>query len=393
MTVSPERLPDFDAFRIHSVLDPAPLYAQWRAAGPLIHCGPGQWGVTRHRDSVWALKDRRLVHEMPRDYISSVFGDGPLTDFRANGLLNRDGPTHHRLRRLMGQAITPRLVFELEPRLEAVADQLMTPLLDGEDCDMVAELAFPFPFLTICELLGLDPADRDEIRLHAAVLFGEDIPRADAAVAWMREYMAGALSGRRADADGDLLSRMLAARDGEDRLSEAEIVDNAVLLFAGGFETTQHLIASGCAALTGAPGQWARLTANPGISSLAVEEFLRLDPSVRRVNLRVAEPVEIGGRVIPEDRVLYVFVGCANRDPDVFADPDRLDIGRTPNPHIAFGGGPHRCLGMHLARLEAAVVFRRLAQRLVSLEPAGTPQRALGTVSSFATLPLRARAA
>jgi cytochrome P450 len=392
MTVS-DRLPDFDAFQIQSVLDPVPLYAEWRAAGPLVRCGPGQWGLTRHQDSASALKDRRLVHQMPPDYIRFAVGDGPVGDFRGNSLLNRDGAGHHRLRRLMSQAFTPGLVLELAPHLEAVVDDLLAPLLDGDDYDVVDRLAFPFPFTTICELLGLDPAGRDEIRGYAAALFGEDLPRAAAAIVWMRAYMADVLAHRPADPDGDLLSRMLAARDGEDRLTDSEIVDNALLLFAGGFETSQHLLATACDALAAEPGEWARLVADPALASVAVEEFLRLDPSVRRLSLRVLEPIEVGGRTIPEDRVVHVFPGCANRDPDVFTRPDRLDIGRTPNPHLSFGGGPHRCLGMHLARLEATIVVRRLAERLRTLEPAGAAERTVGTVCSYATLPLRGRAA
>ena len=368
MSATDQRMPVFDFYELTTDPDPYPRYEEWRAAGPLIKGGARQWGVTRHAEVAALLKDRRLTHSMPREYTDFMMGPGPSSEFRQNSLLMQDGPGHHRLRHLMAQAFTPQLVRNLQERIETLVDDMIEPLLAGEPYNLAEELAFPLPTAVICELMGIVSADRHQVREHSAKLLGADLEGSDSAVQWMRQYMDGVLATRRADPDGDLLERMLAAGEGSDGFTHQEVVDNAVLLFFAGFETTRHLISSGTVALGRAPEQWGRLRSHPDVPALAVEEFLRFDGPVRAISAMTTEPVEVGDRTIKAGDVLIMLLGCANRDPSAFNRPERLDVGRSPNPHVAFGGGSHRCLGMHLARMEGQVVFRRLSERLRSLE-------------------------
>jgi cytochrome P450 len=200
------------------------------------------------------------------------------------------------------------------------------------------------------------------------------------------------LRDRTADADGDLLQSMLAAGARDERLTYDEIVDHAAFLFFAGFETTRHLIASGVACLLDFPHQAALLRADPSLAPSAVEEFLRYDPPLRAVPRITLEPVTVGDRTIKAGRFLQLLIGSGNRDERVFVEPDRVDITRAPNPHLSFAAGVHHCLGAVLARLEAGVVFRRIAERVAALEPAGDRRRARSTVGTYASVPIRARA-
>jgi cytochrome P450 len=393
-TTTERPLPQYLLADLPFVEDPLHLYATWRADGPLLKGGPKQWLVTRHADVAPLLRDRRLTHEMPRLYLEFVNGGpGPAADFRERSLLNRDGPDHTRLRRLMGQAFSGSLVRRLRDRVTELTDGLLTPLLDGQPFDVVADLAHPLPSLVICELLGIDHVDRDEVGRRAAELTAPgDLPRQNEALAWARQYLGAVLAERAPDPEGDLLQRMLAAEEGDDALSHEEIVDNAVLLFFAGFETTKHLIASGMVALNRFPAERRRLLDDPSSSTTAVEEFLRYDGPARVVSLVVVEPVTIGDRTIRPEQVLHLMLGSANHDEEVFADPGVLDIRRHPNPHVSFGGGVHHCLGAMLARLEADVVFRRLAERVRSLEATEAPTFEPQTIGRYRRVPVVARA-
>ena len=391
-TTSDTRLPEFALADLAQVEDRYALYAEWRSAGPLIKGGPGVWIVTRHAQVAPLLRDRRGVHQMPRAYIEvGTGGPGPSADFRERILLNRDGSDHTRLRTLMGKAFSAPLVRKMRDHIGDLTDSLLVPLLDGEPFDVAADLAYPLPAMVICELLGITEVDRDTVRLHADDAVSADNDRSDRGLMWLREYLDAVLVERRADPDGDLLQRMLAAEEGDDALTHDEIIDNAVLLFVAGFETTKHLITSGCDALLSAPREQARLWADPTLSTTAVEEFLRYDGPVPVVAVVTAEPIEIGDRVVKEARVLALMLQSANHDPSAFLSPDVLDIGRKPNPHVAFGGGVHHCLGAMLARVEGEVVFRRLAERTAAIERAGEPERiTTAQLGTFSRLPVRA---
>jgi cytochrome P450 len=395
-------LPKYDPMDPVLLENPYPTYAKLREVGPLCRGGPGQWVVTRYADVVMLLRDSRLGHQFPDTYSQFSFGDSPAKSFFKRIILNHDAPAHTRLRQLMSPAFSPSLVHSLNAHIGHLVDNILNPILDRGHFDAVLDLAFPLPVMVVCELIGIPVTERDEVRPRATDLckaFGAQVPEQDLATAnrailWLRDYIDGLLKERRGQTRNDLLSHMLAATDGVERLTREEIVDNVLFLFFAGFETTKNLIATGCAALLQFPDQLARLRADRSLVTTAVEEFLRFDAPIQNVGRVVREPMLIGSRLIKKDRILVLLLGSANHDERQFDEPERLDVGRKPNAHVGFGGGPHHCLGATLARLEANVVFGQLLQRFALFEPAGEPRRqAIAGFRSYASIPIRVRKA
>jgi cytochrome P450 len=391
-----------DLAQLALVDDPYPTYAQLREAGSLCRFGPGSWGVTGHADVVALQRDPRLGSEFPALYHHASVGDGAASQFFQRIMLYRDPPHHLRLRQLMGKAFSPAAVRRLRSHIERLVDDLLAPALASGRMDVVHELAYPLPVLVVSKLMGIPPEARDDVRRYAlalgraftAIVPADDRPAADEAVQWLRGYIGGLLDERAARPGDDLLSRLLAAEEAGDKLSHEEIVDNTVFAFFAGFETTVHMITTGFVALLRYPDEMARLRADPTLVPSAVDEFLRYDAPVQGTARFVRERLEIGGQTIRKGRVLVLMLGAANHDGRVFTRPDRLDVGRTPNPHVTFGGGTHLCLGAYLARLEGAVVFDWLVRRLSVLEANGPAVRQHDTpFRAYATVPVALHAA
>ena len=294
-------------------------------------------------------------------------------------------------------AFHPHLVRQLDERISGLVDELLVPACDRGRLDVVADLAMPLTVTVICELLGIPPGDRAEIGPRATDLgraFGTlvSIPErqaADEAVAWLRNYVGALIDARRRRPGEDLLSRIALAEDGDMGLSRDEIVDNVVFLFFAGFETTSSLIGNGCALLLSHPAELTRLRADPFLVPTAVEEFLRYDPPIQGVARMVLAPVEVSGRTIRAGRVLVLLLASANRDGRRFTHPEQLDVARTPNPHLSFGGGGHHCLGAILARSEAVAAFRGLLRHFRTIEPAGEMVRQrTSRLRTYAQIPI-----
>jgi cytochrome P450 len=394
--------PRFDPLAAAVLEDPYPTYARLRASGPLCRFGPAGWGVTRFADVVALQRDPRLGSEFPDEYHRLSVGAGPAAEFFARIMLYRDPPVHVRLRRLMAKAFTPALVRRLRGRIESLVDGILAPALERGGMDVVTELAYPLPVMVVCSMMGIPAQARADVRDRATALgraFTAIAPpatreAANEAVGWLRGYLGDILDRRRREPTDDLLTALLAAEEGGDRLSHDEIVDNAVFAFFAGFETTVHLIATGCAALLRFPDQLARLRDDPSLVPAAVEEFLRYDAPIQGTARLVRAPVEIGGRTIRPGRVVVLMLGSANHDEREFPDPETLDVGRSHNPHVTFGGGAHLCLGAFLARMEAAVVFERLVRGLSVFEPAGPAVRQQDTpFRGFDSVPVAIRGA
>jgi cytochrome P450 len=393
-------LPRYDALDPAVLDDPYPVYAQLRRVGPLCRGGVGQWVVTRHADVSRLLRDPQLGHQFPDEYRRFALGEGPACSFFGRIILDRDPPSHVRLRRLMASAFSPTLVGRIGARIPGWLEELLQPVQDLGRFDVVHDLAYPLPVRVVCELMGIPAVDQDAVRPRAVDLaraFGTRVPdedrrTVDEAVLWLRAYLGALITERRGAPEEDLLSRMIATQSNEDGLSDEEIVDNAVFLFFAGFETTMNLIANGCAALLGHPDQLDRLRAEPAMIPTAVEELLRFDAPVQSAGRMVREPMEIDGRRIAGGRVLLLLIGSANHDERAFVAPERLDVGRTPNPHLSFGGGAHYCLGAALARLEACAAFTELLRRFATIETAGEAvRRPSAGFRSFASLPVAVR--
>lgn len=321
------------------------------------------WFVSRHEDAEMVLKDQRFTKD-----IAKVT---PMQRQMGAHMLDADPPDHTRLRGLVSQAFTPRVVAALEPKIRSIAEDLISLVKKGEDFSLIEGLAFPLPIIVIAELLGVPDKDRHLFReWSAALIDGADIltvtdpavaQKAQAAMGSIFKYFDDLIKVRRHDLQDDLISLMISAEDQQGKLTHGEILSSCFLLLIAGHETTINLIGNGFHALSQHPDQLELLQSRPELLSNAVDELLRFDAPVQRATFRAAlEDLEIAGTPIQKNQQVSVMIGSANRDERVFADPDRLAVTRTASKHLGFGRGIHFCLGAPLAKLEAQIAFEHL---------------------------------
>ena len=383
---SPPVLPDWrdPAF----VADPYPALAVLREAGPLHEePGTGRWFATRVEDVRRCLRDRRLGRG-PDPRIGRFEGDPRWAAFwevEERSLLWLEPPDHDRLRALVSAAFTNRSVEALRPHARALVASLLDDLARRPSFDLLADLAQPYAIGVVGRLLGVPPADHDRLLRwsHRMVRMYElDVPEADARAATdaateLRAYVLDLVAARRAEPADDLVTRLVHASVDGSSLTDAELVSTIVLLLNAGHEATVNGLGNGVAALLERPDQWERLTSGVVPARVAVEELLRFDSPLQLFERWVLDPdgVEVAGRRLPFGAQVAMLFGAADRDPRAFADPDALDVGRDPNPHITFGGGVHHCLGAPLARLELDESLAALAARLPGLALVAPPVR------------------
>jgi cytochrome P450 len=372
--------------------NPYPIYARLRGETPVVHDpASGLWLILDYDGVKQALADH--------DTFSSRYGP-------AEWMLFVDPPRHTKLRALIAQAFTPRSVAGLEPRIRELSGQLLGRMLDRGEMDLAADYAVPLPMLVIAALLGIPGEDRPQFQRWSDAILnmshtvpGDAGPAARAAAAAfaaataeMNDYLTDVLARRRAEPRDDLLTRLaLAEVDGE-RLTHEDIPGFFQLLLVGGQETTTNLINNAMLSFLEHPGELARVRAEPALLPRAVEEVLRYRSPLQWMFRVTRRPAELHGQVIPAGKLVLPLIGSANRDPRQFPEPDRFDVARDPNPHIAFGHGIHFCLGASLARLEARVALADLLGRLRHFEPASAdpwPPRDALHVHGPARLPIR----
>jgi cytochrome P450 len=357
--------------------DPYPTYHRLRDEDPVHHSPLDFWVLTRYEDVAAVLRDPRFIKEPLVSMVAARFG---VTVPPGVGLsmLDRDPPDHTRLRSLVSKAFTPRVVEGLRPRIQKMVDDLITRAEAVGTMDLIEEFAYPIPVNVICAMLGVPVEDHERFKgwsldiargLDSVWLPPEsEIPkRSGAARHAIGDYMRGLIAERRASPRGDLLSALIAAEEAGDKLSEDELIATCILLLIAGHETTVNLIGNGTLALLRHPEELRRLRETPGLIPSAVEELLRYDGPVQRTARITSTEVTIGGRTIPKGEMVMPFIGAADRDPSQFPDPDRLDLGRADNRHIAFGWGIHFCLGAPLARVEGQIAIDTLVRRLPRL--------------------------
>jgi cytochrome P450 len=355
--------------------DPYALYERLRETAPVQRItGPdGQpaWIVTRYDDVRQALADPRLSldkkNALPGNYRG--FSLPPALD--AN-LLNMDPPDHTRIRRFVVQAFTPGRTEKLREPIRRTADDLLDAVAPDGRTDLIAAYAAPLPIAVICELLGVPPGDRRDFRDWTDALIAPDPARpggAKEAVVSMLGFFTALIAHKRAEPGDDLLSALIAARDGaDDRLSEDELMSLAFLILFAGYENTIQLIGNATLALLREPDQLAALRAEPGRIPGAVEEFLRYEgPGLLALRRFPVEDITIAGVTVPAGETVMLSLASANRDPRRFPDPDRLDLDRDTAGHLALGHGIHYCLGAPLARLETEIALTVLLERLPGL--------------------------
>jgi len=350
------------------------MYHRLRVEDPVHRSAllPDTWVLTRYADVVMVLRDSRFDRHDAESFFRERFGEGPLINVFTKWMLFRDPPDHTRLRTLVNKAFTPRAIEGLRPRIQELVDYLLDTVQQRGSMDIMADLAYPLPVLVICELLGVPAKDRDLFKEWSGdvartldpIQTPEMVEKGHAVVESMATYFRGLIATLRKRPQDNILSAMIAAEEQGDRLSEEELLANCILLFSAGHETTVNLIGNGLLALFRNPEQKQLLQAHPELIQSAVEEFLRYDGPVQLTGRSVKEDLEIGGKRIPQGERVITVLAAANRDPAHFPDPDRLDITRKENHHVAFGHGIHFCLGASLARAEGQLAIGTLLRRM-----------------------------
>ena len=378
--------------------DPHARLARLRELRPVSELPFGVFRLTRYDDCL------RLLREVPsgvrradgtidgRERIPNAVGPGEF-------MLQQDPPAHTRLRKLVSKAFTPRAIEGLRTHVQRLADGLVERALEKGEMDVIADLALPVPSTVICEMMGVPVADRERFtewtsratHLLAAQFAPQDvIDRGAAAAQALADYFEALIAERRKAPREDILTELIRAEEAGDRLTPQELIAQASGLLIAGFETTIGLIGNGVRMLALHPDELARLRANPALIGSAVEECLRFDGPIPLTIRVTREETRFGEVVIPKDRRVMALLSAANRDPAKFPEPDRFDVARTPNEHLAFGGGAHFCLGVHLARMEAQVAIGTLVARTRKLElDGGPPEWGASLFRVLGRLPLR----
>ncbi len=372
--------PDYSAFTRERLQDPYPLLHRLRMEDPVHWCEPMKlWLVTRYDDVFAGLRDPRLSSNRTEMYAQALPPElkrkvQPLLDHLSKWLQLTDDPDHGRLRKLVNQAFSPKVLSSLRPRMESLTSEFLERLPQDEPFDILEQFCAPLPATVICELIGIPGEERDDFRRYTERVAGfstrggpalqEHATDACEALEKLVGMFERLVEDKRRTPQDDLLSALVSADADGERLSNDELYAMCVFLFFAGHETTTHGIASGLLTFLRNPAEWEKLKSNPeAFAPKAVEEVLRYESPVPRAVRRTREPVTLRGKEIPQGAIIIFLLSAANRDPEVFSDPDRFHIERDPNKHLAFGFGQHFCLGAMLARMEMVAAFRILASR------------------------------
>ena len=366
------------AFRI----DPYPTYARLRAEDPVHQAEFGALVFSRYDDCMALLRDPRSSSDgrnstAYKEAIEQGTVDSEMLIMEEPSFLFLDPPDHTRLRGLVNKAFTPRVVERLRPRIQTRVDQLLDAAAEQGSLEIIEDLAYPLPVAVICEMLGVPVEDHVTFRewsRQAArsldpeeALSPEEQEQRRNVIESFRNYFRGLIAERRKNPQDDLISALIAAEDEGNKLSEQELLSTCILLLIAGHETTVNLIGNGTLALLRHPDQLAKLQGDPSLAQSAVEEVLRYDPPVQFTGRIALEEMEVGGATLQKGQQSVILLAAANRDAAQFPDPDRFDITREGNQHIAFSFGIHFCLGAPLARVEGQIALSTLVRRFDNL--------------------------
>lgn len=374
---NPEEIPADDPWGGCNPLDPdfraephAPL-ARLREVDPVNVTPFGIVRLLRYEDCVRLFRDVKTGVRLTDGSLPGVDESDPE---RARlFMLQQDPPNHTRLRRLVSRAFTPRALSALGERVRVVVDECLDAVADKGEMDVIADLALPVPATIICEMMGVAVEDRQKFTtwtaeatwsLAAPLAPPEVLEMAAQAALHLAEYFEKLIEERRTHRTGDLLSELVQAEEAGDRLSTDELFSQAIGLLIAGFETTIGLIGNGIRQLLLHPRELERLRLDPALIATAIPECLRFDGPIPLTARILHEEAEFGGKKLVPNTLVWAMLASANRDPDRFPDPDRFDIARTGNDHLAFGGGAHYCLGAHLAEMEGRAAINAFVKRL-----------------------------
>ncbi|MFF5014536.1 cytochrome P450 [Streptomyces sp. NPDC001165] len=381
----------FDPWDPAFLADPYPAYAELRARGRVMRYEPtDQWLVPHHADVSALLRDRRLGRTYQHRFTHEDFGrtapspeHEPFHTLNDHGMLDLEPPDHTRIRRLVSKAFTPRTVEQLKPYVANLAGELVDRLVEAGGGDLLTDVAEPLPVAVIAEMLGIPESDRAPLRPWSADICGmyelnpseETAARAVRASTEFSDYLRELIAERRKEPGDDLISGLIAAHDEGDRLTEQEMISTAVLLLNAGHEATVNATMGGWYALFRNPDQLAALRADHSLIPSAIEELMRYDTPLQLFERWVLDDIEIDGTTIPRGAEIAMLFGSANHDPEVFQNPENLDLTRRDNPHISFSAGIHYCIGAPLARIELAASMTALLQKAPTLILAAEPER------------------
>ena len=373
---------DINAIDAGFLADPYPTYRALREHDPVHRNPDGSIFLTRYADVELAYKHRSMISDKRVEF-APKFGDSALYRHHTTSLVFNDPPYHTRVRKLLAAAFSPRKLGELRPVIEAIVARILDALQGRDEIEAISEFAIPIPTEVIARMLAVPESHRPLLRNYSKLILGAldpvltdaQLAAGNAAVEEFGALLRDLIRHRRAHPEGAEGGEMLAALvfgevDGE-RLNEEELVHNCIFLLNAGHETTTSLVGSGLALLMDHPQELARLQRDPALMDTAVDEFLRFESPVQIGNRKTTEGVAFSGVTVPAGTYLHTSIGSANRDPDEFARADALDIGRTPNAHLAFITGRHTCLGNALGRMEGRIAIGAFVRRFARMRRAG----------------------
>ncbi|MCG6953905.1 MAG: cytochrome P450 [Betaproteobacteria bacterium] len=364
--------------------DPYPYYAALRTHDP-VHAMPAGVLLTRYEDILGVYRDPRASSDKKIEFKPKL-GDSPLYEHHTTSLVFSDPPLHTRVRRLIMGALNQKAIARMEIDVVRLVDALLERMAAARDVNFIDAFATEIPIEVIGNLLGVPRDDRAPLRgWSVAILSGleptltpEMLERGNRAVTEFLDYLKTLVAARRrkpGDYDTDVLTRLIQGEQDGERLTEKELYHQCIFMLNAGHETTTNLIGNGLWLLLTHPEELARLRADPTLVPSAIEEMLRYEGPIQLNNRRLKAAMDIGGKSLAEGTSITIAIGGANRDPAQFPDPDRFDVGRKPNRHVAFGQGDHACSGMNVARMEGRVAFSRLLARFPKIELIGKPER------------------
>jgi len=359
--------------------NPYPLYHRLRTEDP-VHWDPflHAWVVTRYADVVMVLHRFSADRTPTPDQLAKMGLStlSPIAQVMVKQMLFMDPPAHTRLRSLASTAFTPRRVEVLRSHIQEIVDTLLDTVQSAGRMDVIADLAYPLPAIVTAEMLGVPVTDRDQLKAWSAdfaEMLGnfqhnpDRVPRILRSVEEMTAYFRGAMREQQTRPREGLIKALMTAEIGGDRLSEEEVISNCIVTMVGGQETTTNLIGNGVLSLLRNREQLVKLQQEVSLIPSAVEELLRYESPSQHTARLAPEDLELGGKEIRQRQAVIAVMGAANRDPERFSDPDRLDITRKDNRHVAFGWAAHFCFGAPLARIEGQIAFETMLRRLPNL--------------------------
>jgi cytochrome P450 len=364
--------------------DPYPVYALLREQDP-VHQMEGGVFLSRYDDVIAVYRDAHASSDKKVEFRPKL-GDSPLYEHHTTSLVFNDPPLHTRVRRVIMGALNQRAIARMEGDVARLVDTLLAAMAAKREVNFIDDFAAQIPIEVIGNLLDVPRGERGPLRgWSVAILTGlepkltpEMFANGNRAVTEFIAFLKVLIADRRrqpGDYESDVLTRLIQGEKEGEKLTETELYHQCIFLLNAGHETTTNLLGNGMWLLLQNPGELARLRADPALVPVAIEEILRYDGPIQLNNRRLTAPLTLSGKTLPADTPVTIGIGAANHDPAQFADPERFDIGRKPNRHVAFGQGDHVCVGMNVARMEGRIALGRLLARFPGIELAGAPER------------------